>query len=94
MVSGVLVTGGCGFIGTHLVKRLLAQGHNVTILDKTIDLKSRFPLDPDDLGRIKFIQGNIIDIDAVKRATKNVHQVIHLAALIDAAESVSNPLRT
>lgn len=63
----------------------------MTILDK-IDPKSSFPLDPDNQGRIKFIQGNIIDIDAVKRATKNVHQVIHLAALVDAAESVRIPL--
>ena len=91
MLTGVLVTGGCGFVGTHLVKRLLAQGHDVTILDK-IDPKTAFPSDPSNLGRIKFIKGDILDIDAARRATKNVRQVIHLAALIDSAESVTNPL--
>jgi len=87
----VLVTGGAGFIGSHLVDGLIARGHSVTVLDdlssgtmdnlKTHKGKSTF----------QFIQGDIRDAGAVKRALAGVDAVIHEAAMISVPLSIKNP---
>lgn len=85
----VLVTGGCGFIGSHLVEKLVALGANVTILDNL----STGTLENIQAVRnsVKFINGSITDIDACNQATKNQKIIFHLAALISVAESVEHP---
>ncbi|MBA7597525.1 UDP-N-acetylglucosamine 4-epimerase [subsurface metagenome] len=87
----VLVTGGAGFIGSHLVDGLLARGHSVTVLDDlssgTMDnLKTHT-----DNPAFRFIQGDIRDAEAVKRALAGVDAVIHEAAMISVPLSVKNP---
>ena len=86
----VLVTGGAGFIGSHLVERLLKEDYNVVVLDdlssgktENLDLKNRSLL---------FVKGNICDRGLVKKAVKDVEVVFHLAALVDVPFSVRNPL--
>jgi len=86
----VLVTGGAGFIGSHLVERLLKEDYNVVVLDdlssgktENLDLKNRSLL---------FVKGNICDRELVKKAVKDVEVVFHLAALVDVPFSVKNPL--
>lgn len=74
----VLVTGGAGFIGSHLVRRLCAAGHTVTVLDD---------LSTGDLGRIagvnvRFIQGDVRDRAAIRAALQGVDAVFHLAAVV------------
>jgi nucleoside-diphosphate-sugar epimerase len=66
----VLVTGGSGFIGSRLVRRLLADGHDVRILDRELN---------SDFEQIT-VQGDVADPDAVSRALAEVDLVYHLAA--------------
>ena len=85
----VLVTGGAGFIGSHLVKALVKAGHQVRVLDN-LSTGSIENL-TDVLDAIEFVRGDIRDYGAVESAVSGVDAVVHLAALIDVAESVEKP---
>lgn len=79
MSMKILVTGGAGFIGTYLVKRLLAEGHSVTIFDNfSNSKKENAPKD------VKLVEGDIRDVDDVKRVMKDIQAVFHLAAITEA----------
>ncbi len=81
--GNVLVTGGAGFIGKEVVKKLQFEGYNVTV----IDLKPQ----PDDLQFVRYIQGDIIDISQCLSACENQDYIIHLAAKARIPESFTNP---
>jgi UDP-glucose 4-epimerase len=85
----VLVTGGAGFIGSHLVKALVKAGHQVRVLDN-LSTGSIENL-ADVLDAIEFVRGDVSDYGAVESAVRGVDAVVHLAALIDVAESVEKP---
>jgi UDP-glucose 4-epimerase len=85
----VLVTGGAGFIGSHLVKALVKAGHQVKVLDN-LSTGSIENL-ADVLDAIEFIRGDVRDYGIVESAARSVDAVVHLAALIDVAESVEKP---
>ena len=89
MPETILVTGGAGFIGSHLVKELVKSGFSVRLLDNL----SNGSLENirEVLGSIEFIKGDIRDKNVVEGALKGVDAVVHLAALIDVAESVEKP---
>ena len=78
----VLVTGGAGFIGSHLVDRLVAEGFSVRVLD---DLSSGC-LDNIrghvDSGRVDFVKGDVKDPEVVGECVCGVGFVVHLAAVI------------
>ena len=92
--SKVLVTGGAGFIGSHIADRLIDSDLEVTVID---DLST---------GRLenikhnmvkkdfRFIKADIRDYDSVKRLLKDVDVVFHEAALVSVVRSVENPLLT
>ena len=85
----VLVTGGAGAIGSHLVASLLAGGHDVTVLD---DLSSgRRTLVPDG---VRFIEGSVADERLVRRVLREskTERVAHLAALFANQNSVDHPV--
>ncbi|MDR2946968.1 MAG: NAD-dependent epimerase/dehydratase family protein [Candidatus Adiutrix sp.] len=84
-----LVTGGAGFIGSHLAEALLAQGGEVRVLD---DLSSgrRENLPPAG-GRFEFLEGSISDAKLLAAAMEGVDTVFHLAGLVAVPESVENP---
>lgn len=84
-----LVTGGAGFIGSHLVDALVADGVDVTVLD---DLSSgdRQWLDPHG-PRVRFIEGDVRDVEACRRAVEGVTEVFHLASRVSVVESVEQP---
>jgi UDP-glucose 4-epimerase len=77
-----LVTGGAGFIGSHLVDALLAAGHRVRVLDD-LSTGKRSNLDP----RAEFILGDITDRHAVDAAVAGVAGVFHLAAIASVARA-------
>jgi UDP-glucose 4-epimerase len=90
----VLVTGGCGFIGSHLVDVLLTKGDAVTVLDNlssgTLDNLKTHMNNP----TFQFIQGDIRDTTAVEKALMNVEAVIHEAAIVSVPLSIENPVLT
>lgn len=86
-----LVTGGAGFIGSHLVSRLLGAGADVRVLDD-LSRGSR-----DNLGGAEgceLIVADVRDADAVHRAAKGVRTIYHLGAVPSVVESVAQPTRT
>jgi UDP-glucose 4-epimerase len=85
----MLVTGGAGFIGSNLVLRLLADGHEVVVLDNLASgLKHNLP----DHERLRFIEGDIRDPDAVRDAVQGVEILFHLAASVGNKRSIDDPI--
>ena len=84
----VLVTGGAGFIGSHVVDRLLARGYAVRILDALLpQVHSTFP--PDYLNaEAELLVGDVRDRAMVKRALDGVETVLHLAAAVGVGQSM------
>lgn len=92
--SRILVTGGAGFIGSHIVDRLLKEGFEVTVID---DLSTgRRENLVHNLGRkdLHLIKGDIRDKSLVKRVIEDVDAVFHEAALVSVPRSIENPLLT
>jgi len=87
-----LVTGGAGFIGCHLVRRLLSEGQAVSVLD---DFSSGGMKNLEGLpASLKIIRGDIRDRKTVKAACSGVDYVLHHAALVSVPESVARPADT
>lgn len=74
----ILVTGGCGFIGTHLVNKLAETGHDVVVLD-SLSAGKRERINE----KAALVQGDIRDADDVRKAMKDCSAVFHLAAIAD-----------
>jgi len=88
----VLVTGGAGFIGSHLVRRLVKDGHSVCVLD---NLVTGFRHNLEELeGQIDFIEGDICDTDTCAEAVEGVEVVYHVAALPSVPRSMADPVGT
>ncbi len=88
-MANALVTGGAGFIGSHLVGRLCADGHAVRVLDSGVTG------DPANLApwadAIEYVEGDIRDEAAVLAALRDRDWVFHLAAQVSVPESVEQP---
>ena len=91
-ISKVLVTGGAGFIGSHLVDRLLAKGFEVTVLDNFYSGRMENISSHKDSREFHLVRGDVRDESLVKRVVKDVDGVFHEAALVDVSLSVDNPL--
>jgi len=89
----VLVTGGAGFIGSHLVPRLLELGHSVTVLDNLSTGKLESLDDVLDHPKFVFQRGDIRDKTIPNEVFDKIDSVIHLAALIDTSASVADPIQ-
>lgn len=99
MAVSLLVTGGAGFIGSHLVDRLLTQGELVTVIDNFNDFYDpvikRSNVAPHlDHAAYTLVEGDLRDPDLVRRTFKSgqFDQVIHLAAMAGVRPSVQNPV--
>ncbi len=88
----ILVTGGCGFIGSHVCEALVERGEKIRVLDDLSagKLENIEPV----RGSVQFVNDDIRDPDALSDAMKGVSRVIHLAALVTVFESVDRPERT
>jgi nucleoside-diphosphate-sugar epimerase len=85
----VLVTGGAGFIGSHLADRLLAQGHEVRALDNLDPQVHPTGERPDYLDdEVELQVGDVRDHDAVRRALDGVDAVVHFAAAVGVGQSM------
>jgi nucleoside-diphosphate-sugar epimerase len=88
----VLVTGGGGFIGHHLIAALLARGDEVAVIDdfSTGDRARLAPV----LDRITLVEGSILDQEALDEAVRSCEVILHEAAIPSVARSVADPLRS
>jgi UDP-glucose 4-epimerase len=92
-MAKVLVTGGAGFIGAHLVRRLVEQGDEVVAFD-SMRRASRAvlaPLEGDGDGRVRVVEADIRDYAALERAMQGVGIVYHLAAQSNVMGAVTDP---
>jgi len=89
----ILVTGGGGFIGKHLVRSLLENGDSVTIFDNFSNSTKDSVSSLVDIGG-KVIEGDITKLLDIVNAAKDQDTVIHLAAKISVSESIRNPSET
>jgi UDP-glucose 4-epimerase len=90
MTDGVLITGGAGFIGSHICQKLCASGREVVVLDNlaTGSLDNLSGLD------VRFVEGSVANFDDVEKAMSGIKKVVHLAALPSVARSLEQPLET
>lgn len=89
--TSALVTGGAGFIGSHIVELLLASDWKVTVLD---NFASGSPANLKGLEseNLRLLEGSVTNREAVDEATRDCEFVFHLAALADIVPSINNPI--
>ncbi len=93
-----LVTGGAGFIGSHLIEHLLALNQQVTCLDNystghrsNLDAL-KVKLSVEQKGRLRIVDGDLADLDVCREAAKGVEYILHQGALGSVPESIKDPI--
>lgn len=87
-----LITGGAGFIGSHLARTLVARGQRVSVLDN-LSANSLMNLAPVQ-NKIQFIEGDICNLSDIVHACRGVDYILHHAAFVSVAASMQNPEKT
>ena len=90
----ILVTGGAGFIGSHLCDRFLASGHSVTALDDLSTGSLENLREARAQGRFRFVRGTVLDPRRVRQLVERGDAVVHLAAAVGVMLVVNSPVRT
>jgi len=93
-LANILVTGGAGFIGSHLAETLLKQGHQVRVLDNFSTGKKENLIFEEPHPSLEIISGDIRDLHDCQRAVAGIDYVFHEAALASVQRSVEDPLTT
>ncbi|MFH1985684.1 MAG: SDR family oxidoreductase [Pseudomonadota bacterium] len=90
MDTKILITGGAGFIGSHLAEALLAKGCGVTVLDNlsTGNLRNLAAVN----DRIRFIEGDIRNAADIEKAISGCAAVVHLAAMVLVPQTIDDPV--
>ncbi|WP_078548386.1 NAD-dependent epimerase/dehydratase family protein [Litchfieldia alkalitelluris] len=88
----ILVTGGAGFIGSHLVDRLLKMGHEVTSVDNLSTGNMDFHKEIHGNPNFRFIQGTVFEKELIKKLVDECDVIFHLAAVLGVKNTVENPL--
>ena len=88
----VLVTGGGGFVGSHLVDRLLGMGHRVTVLDNFSTGSERNLADHRDNPALRVVRGTVLDTDLIDSLVSQHSLTFHLAAAVGVGNIVADPL--
>jgi UDP-glucose 4-epimerase len=88
----ILITGGAGFIGSHLTDRLVADGHQITILDNLATGRKE-NLSAHLVGKsVNFVEGSILDLPLLDGLIKETEYIFHLAAAVGVFNIVNHPL--
>ena len=88
-MSKYLVTGGAGFIGSHLTEELVRRGHTVRVADSLITGKRS---NLDHINGVEFLEGDLADETFARRATDGIDYVLHQAAIPSVPRSVKDPI--
>jgi nucleoside-diphosphate-sugar epimerase len=88
-MAAYLVTGGAGFIGSHLAEELVRRNHRVRVVDSLITGKRR---NLDHVPAVEFMEGDLADIAVAMRAVEGMNYVLHQAALPSVPRSVKDPV--
>jgi len=88
----ILITGGAGFIGSHLSDRLIADGHQITVLDNLATGRKENLTAHLGGGNLEFIEGSILDLPLLDGLIKDTEHVFHLAAAVGVFNIVNHPL--
>ncbi len=92
IMSKYLVTGGAGFIGSNIVKRLVEEGKDVRVLDNLSTGKAK-NLEPF-TDKIEFIEGDFTDLEVARKAVNGVDFVMHQGAIPSVPRSIDDPIKT
>ncbi|MBN1947872.1 MAG: SDR family oxidoreductase [Bradymonadales bacterium] len=92
MTDRSLVTGGAGFIGSHLVDRLVAMGHQVVVLDNLST--GRWENLAQVMGEVELVEGDIRDTELCRKVSRGCRAVFHQAALGSVPRSIEDPATT
>lgn len=87
----ILITGGAGFIGSNLAKRLVNDGHTVVVLDSLLRGNK---LDKDTFSKVNFIRGDVRDQSLIVEASKGCDIIFHFAAVLGVDIVADNPVET
>lgn len=90
-MSKILITGGAGFIGSHLTAYLVKEGNQVVVLD---NLLRGNKIESDIFEQIEFVNGDVRDFDTVLKLSKGCDQIYHLAAVLGVDIVADNPVET
>ena len=88
-----VVTGGAGFIGSHLSDALVRQGHEVVIVDDLSSSRKENIVQLLSNKRVSFIEGSIVDLDLLLESFKGADGIFHQAALVSVQKSIEHPVR-
>jgi len=88
-MASYLVTGGAGFIGSHLTEELVRRGHRVRVVDSLITGKRR---NLDHIQGVEFLEGDLAGSDVARHAVEGVEYVLHQAAIPSVPRSVNDPI--
>src|SRR5512139_3241094 len=84
-----LVTGGAGFIGSHLAEELVRRGERVRVVDSLVTGKRQ---NLAHLPAVEFVEGDLADLDVARRAVEGIDYVLHQAAIPSVPRSVQDPI--
>jgi nucleoside-diphosphate-sugar epimerase len=88
-MANYLVTGGAGFIGSHIVEELARRGEHVRVVDNLVTGKR---LNIAHLPSVEFVEGDLADLDVARRAVGGMDYVLHQAAIPSVPRSVQDPI--
>src|SRR5207248_1848592 len=88
-MASFLVTGGAGFIGSHLTEELVRRGHSVRVVDSLITGKRR---NLDHIPGVDFLEGDLADMNVARRAVEGMQYVLRQAAIPSVPRSVNDPV--
>lgn len=90
----VLITGGAGFIGSHLAESYLADGHEVVVLDDFSTGREENLAAVRDHPKLAIVRGSVLDPAAVASAAEGCDRIVHLAAVVGVRLVIEEPIRT
>jgi len=90
----ILITGGAGFIGSHLAERLVAEGHDVVALDDLSTGQKKNLASLDGNNHFRFIEGSVLDADLVNQLVSEADMVFHMAAAVGVKLIMDEPSRS